>query len=415
MDRQQVKQVLQQLSPEELAIYKQLNSQLSDLQEAPSVRDGVRNIINNWKGWSTAMLMAIALNPNMASAVEKYSPDTMNSIRMEIQKDTVKPSTAQAPTVSYTAIVPNAIKTVNFADNFESGKVTITKSDTLAMQLQDLKNWLTNKDASKFKVVITAGESQVTNPKGYEKKGSLAQARAKQVEKVAKAFGFTNVQIDTKIGTTPYKPGDDPNDPNYKAEQFVSLSVVANNDVCSMQPISGGGAKGTAAGDYITSTEYISGKGFMTLKSGQVPDRLVILDGNGNIKDDTGYITTQASKYNDWKYTPKHVLELTKAFQQNTKATQGSKIKTITVKDYQDLISQLSNTSNPQLTGDEIGPPLIQMKKMIEKGQKQFVIYDTATSDVKVPFDESRGDTQAVVYSPVDSTGYTVSGICLTK
>lgn len=410
MKKQDIKSALQQLSPEELAIYKQLNSQLSNLQEAPSVRDGVRNIINNWKGWSTAMLMAIVLNSNMANAIERYSPQTLDAIKTEISKDTTSQQTPTQATPQ--TKIANAVKVINFSDNFESGKTKLTKTDTLVAQLDDLKNWLVGKDRAKFKIVITAGESQVTNPKGFEQKGSLAQARAKEVEKVIKAFGFDKTQTDVEIGTTPYKQGDNVNDPRYKAEQFVTVTIVADNNVCSMQPINGGGSQGTAAGDYVTSTEYVSGKGYMVLKAGQVPDRLVIVDGNGNIKDDTGYVTTQASKYKDWKYTPIHVLELTKAYQQNTKATQGNKIKTITVKDYQDLISQLSNTPNPQLTGDEIGPALIQMKKMIEKGQKQFVIYDISTSDVKIPFDDSRGDVQAIVYSPIGNTGYTVSGLC---
>ena len=90
----------------------------------------------------------------------------------------------------------------------------------------------------------------------------------------------------------------------------------------------------------------------------------------------------------------------------------GNKIKTITVKDYNDLISQLANTPNPARTGDEIGPALVEMKKMIEKGQKQFVIYNIATSEITIKFNENRGDVETIVYSPVSSTGYEIKGIC---
>ena len=69
------------------------------------------------------------------------------------------------------------------------------------------------KNTKDLKVVIVAGESQVTNPKGFEQKGSLAKARAQQVEYIINKLGFNKVTTETVVGTTPYQKGDDANDP----------------------------------------------------------------------------------------------------------------------------------------------------------------------------------------------------------
>ena len=52
------------------------------------------------------------------------------------------------------------------------------------------------------------------------------------------------------------------------------------------------------------------------------------------------------------------------------------------------------------------------MKKMIEKGIKEFVIYDIATQDVTLNFDDTKGEVQALVYSPVGKTGFNIKGNC---
>ena len=94
VNKDQAKQILQKLSPEELSLYKQLNAELGGVNEA-GTRSVLRSIIGNWKNYSTAMLMAIMMNSNMASAINRYSPETYNAINTEISKDTVKPIPGQ--------------------------------------------------------------------------------------------------------------------------------------------------------------------------------------------------------------------------------------------------------------------------------------------------------------------------------
>jgi hypothetical protein len=407
LTREEAKDILKQLSPEELAIYKELNAEVGGLNEA-DINAAVQNIKSNWKSWSTAMLMAIMMNANMNAAIKNSAPDVYNAINTEISTDTTAVKTA--PT-----FIPGSVKSISFNESFASGKATLTNKDSLVNSINELKTWMKGKKMTNFKIVITASESQVTNPKGFEKKGSLAQARAKEIENIVSKLGFDKIDVQTKIGVTPYEKGNDINDPKYKAEQFVTVNIVVDNSICSMPPTNASGAQGTSTNSYITYNEYISGKGNIIFSPGQVPDRLVILDANGNVKEDTGYITTETSKYKDWKYTPAYVLELTKVYKTNSKAVTGSKIKTITVKDSNDLRRQLLNNPNSttyQKLGNEIAPALAEMDKMIANKQYEFVIYDLGTTKAKVNFDDSKGEVQAIVYSPVGKTDFGIEGSC---
>jgi hypothetical protein len=411
-----LKDLLPQIPKDELAILRDLNSKLdeSKLTEvtAKEAAQAVNTIIKGWKNWSKYTLAAMLLVPNISNALETYSPDTLNAIKTEISAtDNVKTDSTAVKAISNS--VPGAIKTVNFSENFASGKVELTNRDALAKQMGELQTFLKGKDPSKFRVVIVAGESQVTNPKGFETKGSLAQARAEAVKNEIKGLKFSNIDIQTEIGTTAYKPGNNVNDPKYQAEQFVTISIIANNDICSMPDVDRNEGQGVASNNYVTYDDYISGVGELVLDTGTIPDRMVVLDANGNIKQDTGYITTKTSKYKDWKYTPAHVLALTKAYIAGNVSMKGIDPKTvITVTDYDDLVKQISNTAKPGTIGDEIGPALREMNKMIQKGQKEFVIYNLGNSVAKLKFDQNKGEVQAKVYSPVGKTGYNIKGSC---
>ena len=59
-----------------------------------------------------------------------------------------------------------------------------------------------------------------------------------------------------------------------------------------MEPVSTNQGQGVESKNYVTFDEYLSGKGKIEISTGTIPDRVVVLDTNGNIKQDTGYITT---------------------------------------------------------------------------------------------------------------------------
>jgi predicted thioesterase len=400
VNKQQAKEILNKLSPQELALYKQLNAELGGLNEA-GTRSVLRTILGNWKNYSTAMLMAIMMNANMASAINRYSPETYNAINTEIVKDTTKGTPGQRVATS-----------TNIQQTFGSGKADVDQK-ALQDEVGKIQQWIQNNNGRKFKIVITAGESQVPNQSGFKQKGSLAQFRAQAVQRVLSKSINAPIDIATEIGTTPYKQGtDNPGDEKYQREQFIRVDIVVDAEsVCNFNPDQPG-TQGTAANGYVTFNDYISGEGTVEITPGQIPDRLTIEDSNGNIKADTGYVTTEKSKYSaNWKYVPAYVLELTKVHQTKAKALTGGKIKTITVKDYEDLKSQLSARPNAPTMGDEIGPALVQLKKMVESGVTEFVIYDNMGSGT-VQFSEKSGDLKATVYSPVGKTGYQLKGNC---
>lgn len=87
----------------------------------------------------------------------------------------------------------------------------------------------------KFNLILTGGESLVTNPKGFEEQGSLAKERIKEVFKYLKSK-LGNVINDVKenivIGTTPYEQGkDNPNDEKYTREQFIKIEALSDGKV----------------------------------------------------------------------------------------------------------------------------------------------------------------------------------------
>lgn len=137
----------------------------------------------------------------------------------------------------------------NLQNLFSMGQID---SNKLRPEIEALRpkieEFIKSAGGKKFNLNITAGESQITNPKGYEQKGSLALARANTVKKyfgevfkdlidqgVLKVNTPTSVE-DVSIGPTEYKSQSiSKNDKNhqfyldnkekYDQEQFVSFTI----------------------------------------------------------------------------------------------------------------------------------------------------------------------------------------------
>lgn len=400
VNREKAKQILQQLSPKELELYKKLNRELSGVNEG-NIKALVSGIASNWKNLSGAMLMALMMNSNIASAISKHSPETSRDIRTELSKDTLKVTPGQ-----------RIVSTTNVEQTFESGKADIDEK-SLETSVNTINDWVTKNGGRRYKIVVVAGESQVPNQSPFKEKRSLAQHRADEVKRRLQRTIKAPIETQTEIGDTTYdRTKDNPKDTKYKKDQFIRVNIVVDaKSVCTFNPDQPG-TQGTSDNGYVTFDDYVSGEGSVTITPGSIPDRLVITDANGNIKADTGYITTEKSKYaSDWEYVPAYVLELTKVYRSNTQALQGSTIKPIKVKDFEDLVSQLSNKSHPQMKGSEIAPALQEMEKMIQNGVTEFIIYDNMGNGT-VKFSEKSGDLKATVFSPVGKTGYKLLGNC---
>jgi hypothetical protein len=202
--------------------------------------------------------------------------------------------------------------TQNLQNSFKQGE---WNSDILKQTIESLQpkiqEFINNSEGNKFTLNINAGESQITNPKGFEKKGSLALKRAQNVESIFREV-FSDLiskgvlQIngpktvdDVKIGQTEYIKGspnkDDPNYkfyienlPNYKREQFVTFNIVGEKEVentsviCTYKKeVRGGVAKVSNNFIYIQEkidvSELNDGQKIrITLATYQVPDMLTV-------------------------------------------------------------------------------------------------------------------------------------------
>jgi hypothetical protein len=300
-----------------------------------------------------------------------------------------------------------------------------------------IEEFIKNSGGNQFTVNISSGESNVTNPKGFETKGSLGLARANSVKKYFEEIfpdlikqgiliiNSPKSESDVTIGKTPYDKtkGDNKNPElikKYKEEQFVTFDINGGGTKCNFDfGVEAG--QGDPKLNYVLTDEFLEGKGVMSFTPGQIPDRLIIVDGKGQIETDTGYITSEASKYTDWKYTPLYVLFLTNLRKTNPIVVSGNKIITITATNYNELLSQLLNNPNSKTYrkfGDEIAPALAEMKKMIGQGQTTFVVYNLSNTAITVPFDSPSGYKKVKVFSPIGTdkikTGYGLVGKCTT-
>jgi hypothetical protein len=126
--------------------------------------------------------------------------------------------------------------TVDFGNGFESGqfKMSPNYEQIVNGKVQQILDYIKGKNIKDFKVVITPGESQVTNQPPFQVKGSLASARATELKNYLipifqKSFSVPIVIETTQpiIGQTPWDPKTGKkDDPKYKAEQFVKVSIV---------------------------------------------------------------------------------------------------------------------------------------------------------------------------------------------
>jgi hypothetical protein len=401
----QLKDLLPQIPKDELAILRDLNSKLdeSKLTEATAkeVAQAVKTITQNWKNWSKVTVAAMLLIPNIANALETYSPETLNAIKTEISGEKAAKGD------------PTAVKTADFSRTFASGQSEIVNKQVILDKIGDLKKWISENKTKPFKIVITASESKVPNPEGF-KQGELAQARGEALKAVVDNLGATSVEIKPLVGG-PAWDGKNKDDIKYTKHQFIKVSIVIDTEsICNIGKISKDGEQGNSSNNFRTYNEYLSGDGNIFLHTGTIPDRMIVLDENGKITHDTGYIATDKtdskSGYEEWNYVPIYVLKLTKL--KSNQTVMGSKVETIKITSYEDLVSKMLKPGAKQEKSDTVDKALEELKSMIDKGVKEFVIYKVGTGDLKVEFMNSKGDSKVQVFSPVGKTGFDLTGQC---
>ncbi len=407
-----LKDLLPQIPKDELSILRDLNSKLdeSKLTEATAkeAAQAVKTIIQNWKTWSKATVAAMLLIPNISNALETYSPETLSAIKTEISAEKQEKNN------------PMIVKGSDLSQTFASGQSEITNKQFVMEKIADLKKWISNNKTKPFKIVITASESKVPNQAGFEQ-GELAQARAEAIESLVKNLGATEVEIKTLVGG-PAWDGKNKDAEKYTQHQYVRIEIVIDTEnVCSLGQVDKEGEQGNSSNNFRTYDEYLTGDGNILLHTGTIPDRMVVLDINGKISYDTGYVATNetdsASGYEDWEYVPIYILRLTKLVKNQT--VMGSKIQYIDMKDvksFEDLKNKMLKVPGQNKNkSDNIDKALDELESMYNSGVRQFVIYQVGTGDLKVPYSNSQGDSKVQIFSPVGKTGFNLTGQCTRK
>lgn len=353
----------------------------------------------------------------------------------------VQPIVTKITTSSDNTVFP----TQNIGSNFKFGEY---QSDNVKNSIIKLKpkieEFIKNSGGNQFIVNISAGESKVTNPKGFEIKGSLALARANSVkqyfEEIFPDLIKKNVLViktpkdvsEVVIGETLYDKtkGDNKNPEKiklYKQEQFVTFDIqgtgevidINTKDICQWVGKKIEAGQGEEKYNYVLTDEKLFGNGNIIFDTGTIPDRLVILNKGGSITQDTGYVTTRAHRYKEFKWVPLYVHQLTVINSKNNESVSGNKIIKITANSYQELLEQL--VVDPKKIksfygGDEVGDPLRDLKILCDKGTKEFVVYTQQQGPVNLNFDSSSGESEVKVYSPIGTntikTGYSVTAKC---
>jgi len=125
--------------------------------------------------------------------------------------------------------------TVDFGTNFQSGQFQLdtSKQGDINNKVLQIVDFIKDKKLKDFKVVITPGESQVTNQAPFQQPGSLAAKRGEILKAYLQPILQKNLNISPIIevsapiiGKTPYVRGNNKNDPKYVAEQFVKATIV---------------------------------------------------------------------------------------------------------------------------------------------------------------------------------------------
>lgn len=137
---------------------------------------------------------------------------------------------------------------VNFGSEFKSGtyKLNKDKAEDIEEKLGKIGNFVKSYPKADVIIKIEASESKVPNIDAETgarlKVGDLAKKRAEITQDMISTFmenlikkGVTTgryfIDVETKIGTTDWKPGNDPRDEKYTKEQYVNVSLEVKSEI----------------------------------------------------------------------------------------------------------------------------------------------------------------------------------------
>jgi hypothetical protein len=190
---------------------------------------------------------------------------------------------------------PNKLE-VNFSTTFPSGQFDEKYLNVSEFQknMKAVLEFVKAHPDVQVEISVIGGESQVTNPKGFEEKGSLATKRCQVIMgKIKDSLQLNHINTENiqfkiaqpVIGQTPYEKGNDVHQDTYTNEQFIKaiITVVAEDKVptwCSAQD-SGTGRVGQPENGFVSDYKRYDLKGdvgsiILKFDPVEVPDMFVV-------------------------------------------------------------------------------------------------------------------------------------------
>jgi hypothetical protein len=318
----------------------------------------------------------------------------------------------------------------NISKSFPSGQYNIIDSSEIDDAITKIQSLLKTGQGKFDTIIINSSESKVPNRGVGMSTGDLSKKRAEEVEKYikSKVGDSINVQVNDLGPQGPeWDSSKGKDNPEYTKYQYVTLSLGAGvNNSSNIQSIcdfnfTESGGQGLEKNNYITLNRQLKDYGNLSIDTGSIPDRMVVVNNENSIVSDTGYVATEPHQYEKFKYVPIYVYQLTLLNQvKKNSSVSGNKLITINVNTFEELLSELlvdsskiPNNEEILRMGTEVSSGVKGLKNLVNKGIKTFVLYSIGGNEIgKVPFDSRKGDTKVMVYSPVGQTGYTITGNC---
>jgi hypothetical protein len=312
----------------------------------------------------------------------------------------------------------------NISNSFPSGKFKLSDTSLIDDAISQIQNLLKTGKASFNTIVINSSESKVPNKGVGMNPGDLSKKRGEEVKNYIKSKigDSVNVKVnDLKAQGPEWDKSKGADNPEYTKYQYVTLSLSAENSkgdvksICDFN-IEESGGQGLEKNNYVTFNEPLKDYGELTIKTGSIPDRMVVVNNENTIVSDTGYVATEPHQYSEFKYVPAYVYSLTVVNQikKNTSVS-GDKLITINVNTFEELVSNLLANPSSKINKKDVRSEtsLKGLDNLFKRGVRTFVLYSIGSPEIgKIPFDSRKGDSRVIVYSPVGQTGYTITGNC---
>lgn len=384
------------------------------------------------KGVLTAsMLTTLLSNPTFAKEYNALDKADKNSIEQMI---TNKKDSEDA-------------NEVNISSSFQSGRYEINQEqkEIILNKLEKLVSYANQHKSKKYIISIIASESLVPN-KDY-KTGKvlppleLSKRRASQIKPIVEEFlknhNTPNIKLVVKAikGNTAWDPNKGKDSDEYVRDQYVKVSIdvdVSKNpeSICDIIGDADSGKEGDDKNHYVSYTKTVDvsnqyGMGNVILKPGGIPDRVLVY-ADDKIIGDSGFFSDQKHFATpDFKYIPRCVLHLTKLHNESKKnsdiisKTDLNDLNVTKVSSIDELMDlMLLNKSEKRSeewakdNNPDVGPAIKEMIAMFNRGQREFVTYETVAKKVAYKLEGNTQKIKIVVISPIPQTQFSISVSC---